>query len=126
MRNVLQVLGFIAGITLFISAILGAATAIVVPAFLCTLGLAIAVSIYDHKYPEPPDVSVYVHHGAAVSVITELKGKHRQHCLCHRCKLFVPGSRVLNCSIANQLYAICVDNSVVTPVYECAQFIGKL
>lgn len=67
-------------------------------------------------------IEKYVHHGAEVSVISEVKGKHRQHCLCHSCLRFIPEDRTLNCSIANALYALCVNHNLVTPVYECETY----
>lgn len=66
----------------------------------------------------------YSHHGAWVSVDEELRGKHREHCLCYSCEYFHPG-RVDNCRIAEKLYAICVEESLVTPVYECPAFKEK-
>jgi hypothetical protein len=67
-------------------------------------------------------IETYTHHGVEVKVDSELKGKHRQHCLCHQCgrlddKLFG------KCFIATKLYQICVEYNVTTPVYECPHFI---
>jgi hypothetical protein len=70
-------------------------------------------------------IETYEHHGKTVFVNTELKGKHREHCLCHSCGLFNPLSRTENCAIANKLYRICVDENLVTPVYECPQYEPK-
>ena len=67
----------------------------------------------------------YVHHETKVNVLEKNKGKHRENCLCHRCKLFVPDDRCLNCRIANELFAICVAYGVTTPVWECAKFIEQ-
>lgn len=64
----------------------------------------------------------YVHHGREVAVDSELKGKHRSHCLCFICANFNPQDREKNCPIANQIFATCVDHGVVTPVYECPKF----
>lgn len=63
----------------------------------------------------------YEHHGRTVAVESELKGKHREHCLCYACQHFAPG-QVGNCPIAQGLYEFCVAHHVVTPVYECAGF----
>ena len=60
----------------------------------------------------------YKHHGAWVKVDGELKGHHREHCLCFRCGLFAPGTPN-NCAIAQQVFATCEDLNLVTPVYEC-------
>lgn len=64
----------------------------------------------------------YEHHGALVVVVSEVKGKHREHCLCYSCSSFTPEDRSICCPMANELYAFCVANSMVTPVYECPQF----
>ncbi len=65
-------------------------------------------------------VEKYNHHGKEVSVVSEVKGKHRQHCLCMLgCKKFTPEKRESNCPIANTLYGLCVKHDLVTPVYEC-------
>jgi len=68
-------------------------------------------------------VERYEHHGTEVSVISEVKGKHRDHCLCWRCGKFKPEDRENNCMIANALYALCKAFSLVTPVYECKYFV---
>lgn len=64
----------------------------------------------------------YEHHGTVVSVNPELKGKHRDHCLCFQgCARFKPGTSE-NCEIAQAVYKNCVDFGIVTPVWECPQF----
>jgi hypothetical protein len=68
-------------------------------------------------------IVTYEHHGATVFVDEGLKGKHREHCLCWRCESFKPGTPE-NCPIAEKLYRICVDENLVTPVYECPVYIG--
>jgi hypothetical protein len=70
-------------------------------------------------------ITQYVHHGALVFVDENLKGKHRDHCLCYRCKQFKPETREGNCPIANKLFQICVDENIVTPVYECLKFTAR-
>ena len=63
-----------------------------------------------------------VHHGVEVSVISEVKGLHRQHCLCHQnCKHFKPNTPE-NCEIAQANYELCVKHNLTTPVYECAKY----
>ena len=66
----------------------------------------------------------YEHHGIPMAVRRDLVGQHRAHCLCYSCEAFVPGS-ALNCPVAKKLYALCVDHSVVTPVWECHDFKEK-
>lgn len=63
-------------------------------------------------------VEKYIHHGAEVFVFSELKGKHREHCLCFQCKFFKPGEPD-NCPIAQATFENCVKYNTVTPVYEC-------
>lgn len=53
-----------------------------------------------------------------------LRGKHREHCLCWRCLNFKPGTED-NCRIAKRLYQICVEENLVTPVYECPAYMGS-
>lgn len=65
----------------------------------------------------------YEHHGNLVFVDENLKGKHREHCLCFRCLKFKPDNRDMNCPIANLLYANCQLNKLVTPVWECPIFV---
>jgi len=70
-------------------------------------------------------IEQYEHHGHTVSVQTDLRGRHRDHCLCCRCDHFHPG-QIDNCRIAAALYEICCgkidDMMVVTPVWECEAF----
>ncbi len=63
-------------------------------------------------------IEQYVHHGHYVYVMSELKGKHREHCLCSQCAAFKPNT-LDNCKIAQSLFEICVRENLVTPVYEC-------
>ena len=67
----------------------------------------------------------YFHHGPGVpiSVDSDLKGKHREHCLCWQCGLFYPEDREKNCPIASTLYALNVLLNIVTPVWECPEFV---
>jgi hypothetical protein len=67
----------------------------------------------------------YVHHGVEVSVREDLKGQHRDYCLCHLCKCFNTESQALNCKIANAIFENCVTNHVTTPVFECPEFESK-
>jgi len=66
----------------------------------------------------------YKHHGKVVTVVSQVKGKHREHCLCHKCKRFNPDSKHDNCPWANILYGVCCAEGgpMVTPVYECESF----
>ncbi len=66
----------------------------------------------------------YEHRGIPVNVDEDLKGKHREHCLCYRCERFHPDKRN-NCPIARRLFNICVLDNLVTPVYECSVFEEK-
>ena len=64
----------------------------------------------------------YEHHGNTVAVREDLKGKHREHCLCYSCGLFIPEDRSANCKTANALYALCCLTGCTTPVWECPEF----
>lgn len=64
----------------------------------------------------------YKHHNEEVYVDENLKGKHREHCLCFKCNKFNPGMPETNCPIANLLYAVCIAEGVTTPVYECPEW----
>lgn len=64
----------------------------------------------------------YVHHGTLVSVIEDLKGTHRSHCLCFQgCKKFKPESED-NCPIAKDTFENCVKHGITTPVFECPAY----
>ena len=65
------------------------------------------------------------HHGAEVSADAELKGKHREHCLCFDCKAFTPEDRENNCKIANVLFNLCKLAEVTTPVMYCKEFVHE-
>ena len=67
----------------------------------------------------------YEHHGRMVYVDEDLKGRHREHCLCFRCAKFHPEDRAKNCPIANLNYAMDVLLNLVTPVWECPEFKEK-
>ena len=63
-----------------------------------------------------------LHHGNTVWVRTDLMGRHRDYCLCHKCKKFKPEVRRENCTIANEVYAVDCRFGLVTPVWECPEF----
>lgn len=67
---------------------------------------------------------LYNHHGRDVWVRSDLKGRHRDFCLCFSCDNFHPGQRI-NCIIAQELYQNYLNFSVVTPVWECPHFKEK-
>lgn len=67
----------------------------------------------------------YEHHGEDVVVDEDLKGKHREHCLCFRgCKNFKPGEDD-NCEIAEAVFNNCLAFNIVTPVWECPDFVEE-
>lgn len=68
----------------------------------------------------------YEHHGTMVHVKKKLKGRHKNSCLCFApCELFKPNTTE-NCPIAEKVYALCVNQSLVLPVWECPQFRPKV
>ncbi len=68
------------------------------------------------------NVIKYEHHGVSVSVREDLKGKHRDNCLCFMCKKLNIAERDKNCVIANTLYALNQLAGITTPVFECKEF----
>lgn len=72
--------------------------------------------------PFAEGIEHYEHHDKSVAVRTELKGKHRDHCLCfYPCHRFHPGEPT-NCAIAQSLFELCKKYGTTTPVYECPEF----
>lgn len=65
----------------------------------------------------------YVHHNRHVWVRSDLKGTHREHCLCYECSLFFPDDVEHNCVVAQSIYSLNCTAGVTTPVYECEQFV---
>ena len=63
----------------------------------------------------------YNHHGTIVSVRTDLKGKHKEHCLCFQCQEFHP-CEDNNCPIAQATFENCVKFNTTTPMWECPEF----
>jgi len=71
------------------------------------------------------DFIKYKHHDEEVTVREDLKGKHREYCLCFQGgKKFKPGN-VENCDIAESVYTHCAIFDIVTPVWECPDFEQK-
>lgn len=69
-------------------------------------------------------VERYNHHGADVAVLSHVKGKHRENCLCYAgCVHFKPGQPD-HCAIAAENYAMCRKHGLVTPVFECPKYAG--
>jgi hypothetical protein len=66
----------------------------------------------------------YNHHGQEVSVFAELKGQHRDHCLCMVCDKFKPGTED-HCPIAKDTYENCVKHGLCTPMFECPKFVAN-
>ena len=68
-------------------------------------------------------IAYYSHHGRTVAVKEELKGRHREHCLCFSgCKFFKPGQPD-HCEIAQATYENCVKFGTTTPMWECPKFV---
>ena len=71
-------------------------------------------------------ITRYTHHGKVVYVQPELKGKHRDHCLCFQgCSRFIPENREENCPIANKVYKTAKKYGIVSPVWECPDYITE-
>jgi N-acyl-L-homoserine lactone synthetase len=71
------------------------------------------------------DYEVYLHHNLPMWVREDLKGRHREHCLCYGCQRFFPEDRARNCVIACTVKNLCEKLEVTTPVWECTRFIPK-
>lgn len=66
----------------------------------------------------------YFHHGVRVWSHKLWVGQHKEHCMCYQCAKFKPGHED-NCPIAKLIYALDVEYSLVTPVFECKEFVRK-
>lgn len=64
----------------------------------------------------------YEHHGIEVAVRENLKGKHREHCLCFSCSKFNKDNPKTKCKIADSLYHFDMIHGLTTPVWECPEF----
>ena len=65
----------------------------------------------------------YEHYGKLVWVREDLRGKHREHCLCWDCAKFKPNpNEGDNCPLAQENYEMCVRHNMVLPVWECPEF----
>lgn len=60
--------------------------------------------------------TIYHRHGVPVAVREDLKGKHRQHCLCYKCHFWD------GCEIRKAVYELNVEHNITTPVWECPRF----
>lgn len=67
----------------------------------------------------------YEHHGRKVTVRSVLRGQHRDHCLCYDCGKFNEADRAANCPIANAVHDNCVKYGIVSPVWECPEYVKK-
>jgi hypothetical protein len=75
-----------------------------------------------NTHPKYNPIEIYVHHGRVVSVRSDLKGHHREFCLCYNdCVRFNPGTPY-NCEIARALYEFNMKYDLVTPVWECPEY----
>jgi hypothetical protein len=64
----------------------------------------------------------YVHHNTPVYVRKDLKGHHREYCLCYHCENLDIEDVEKNCPIANVLYRFNILAGITTPVWECKEF----
>jgi hypothetical protein len=61
---------------------------------------------------------------AIVAVREVIKGDHRDFCLCwYPCARFHPDNMDNQCPRAYELYQFCKLNDMVTPVWECPDFV---
>jgi hypothetical protein len=64
----------------------------------------------------------YEHHGKLVWVRADLRGRHREHCLCFSCARLDIANPDNNCDIARSAFQNCVQHGIVTPMWECPYF----
>ena len=76
---------------------------------------------------EPLKYELYEHHGTEVTVREDLKGRHREFCLCHSCNIanLYDEQKGKKCPIANKVFALCKSHHLVLPVWECQMFEEK-
>lgn len=91
-----------------------------------SLGAITHRGIAMSKFFKGPKFTRYEHQytgggSALVWVMTILKGKHREACLCYSCERYKAG----DCPIAKAIFDNCVTYNVVTPVWECPDFVEK-
>lgn len=68
----------------------------------------------------------YNHYGVMVNVRSDLKGKHKDYCLCYRnCQKFKPSGNE-NCKIAQTVFETCVKFGIVTPMWECPEYVENI
>lgn len=68
----------------------------------------------------------YSHHGKNVWTAKKTKGKHQKYCLCHSCKRFFPNSNLRNnCKTADHIFTLNRVFGLVTPVFECPDFVEE-
>lgn len=69
---------------------------------------------YSHQYGDGKSAEVYVK--------SELKGRHKEHCLCFQgCINFKPCKQD-NCTRAQELFEYDCKYDMVTPVWECPEY----
>jgi hypothetical protein len=68
----------------------------------------------------------YEHHNRQVMVRADLKGKHKDYCLCFKCNKFKPEDKNKNCKIASLLCSVDSIFNIITPVWECPEFTQKI
>ena len=69
-----------------------------------------------------PKIVQYTHHGVSVHAFKKMIQRHQEHCLCWQsCSYFKPGTAE-NCQIAQAVYSLDVEHSLVTPVFECPKY----
>lgn len=67
----------------------------------------------------------YEHHGNQVMVRCDLKGKHRDFCLCWKCNKFKVDDPDNKCKTADAVFQNCLKFKIVTPMWECPDFEEK-
>lgn len=66
----------------------------------------------------------YLHHNKIVAVRKDLKGRHREFCICYQCEKLNIDDPESNCKIAEALYGFDKLTGTTTPVFECPEFVS--
>jgi len=63
----------------------------------------------------------YEHFGNEVSVMEDMKGKHKDFCLCYKCSKLKP-DEADNCKLAQLVYDLCRLSGSTLVMWECKEF----
>lgn len=67
----------------------------------------------------------YERNGKKAWVRSDLKGRHKEFCMCWDCKKFTPDTEDKGCPIIKQVLDTAAHHNIVLPVWECGVFAAK-